>query len=147
MRPKSGWCSTCWEILYKFYKCLLLIELFRRKCWTASPTPNIWLYHRDEVTTCLWSFHLSRCDVTNSTHECANKTQCDSKGVIVFWEATAVLIIEYITFISLYQGWPDFFDRGPNLKTIFHLGPHYLKLQTWKIQFLRSRKKLVFFDA
>ena len=26
---------------------------------------------------------------------------------------------------STDQGWPDFFDRGPNLKNIFHLGPHF----------------------
>jgi len=25
---------------------------------------------------------------------------------------------------ALDQGWPDFFDRGPNLKNIFHRGPH-----------------------
>jgi len=32
-----------------------------------------------------------------------------------------------LSFYAICQGWPDFFDRGPNLKTIFHHGPHYWK--------------------
>ncbi len=28
--------------------------------------------------------------------------------------------------VAIYQGWSDFFDRGPNLKIIFHHGPHYI---------------------
>jgi len=38
------------------------------------------------------------------------------------------LFYEHILHIySVLQGWPDFFDCGPNLKTIFHCGPHNLK--------------------
>jgi len=29
--------------------------------------------------------------------------------------------------VRLEQGWPDFLDRGPNLKTVFHCGPNYSK--------------------
>jgi hypothetical protein len=32
-----------------------------------------------------------------------------------------------VSLIMLDQGWPDFFDRRPNLKIIFHHGPHYSK--------------------
>jgi len=36
--------------------------------------------------------------------------------------------IHFLNFLFILdQGWPDFFGRGPNLKTIFHRGPHYWK--------------------
>ena len=35
--------------------------------------------------------------------------------------------------MSLYQGWPDFFDRGPNLKIIFHLRAALFKVSDDKV--------------
>ncbi len=36
---------------------------------------------------------------------------------------------------SIYQGWPDFFSCGPNLKIIFRLGPHFSKFLRIKFFF------------
>ena len=54
---------------------------------------------------------------------------------LTYWQSSLVLL--YVrnanTFqiaVAIAQGWPNFFDRWPNKKIIFHLGPHFFKFVT-----------------
>ncbi len=44
-------------------------------------------------------------------------------SVYYYWHSTLELQ-------ALYQGWPEFFDCGPNLNSNFHWEPHYLSTYT-----------------
>jgi len=61
---------------------------------------------------------------------CAKKLQSQSAAAYRGWGKRVgrrLPVKIAVKFILIVQGWPDFFDRGPNLKTIFLRGPHYWK--------------------
>ena len=46
-----------------------------------------------------------------------------------------------------YQGWPDFFACGPNLKIIFYLGPHKSNFWEQEKKYCSTFPSVVVFDA
>jgi hypothetical protein len=64
-----------------------------------------------KVITLVWA---------NQRNHFENATACSKR-------MRKTLVATQLKILKIDQGWPEFFDRGPNLKIIFHLGQHYSK--------------------
>jgi len=70
-------------------------------------------------------------------------TKCRIKVV----RRAKVLIAFSIKQEGIVQGWADFFNCGPNLKTIFHFWRDYSKYSDEKVTIFAKLKKFGSFDA